>query len=160
MNAVTEKSPGIQPWSIEVAFFAVSGGFAVDSSTFWRQSQLTFTPAGILKLAKSGKLPTPSVDSVIDKSKADTIAKMLVCIQAGWFVVQCIARLCQKLPLSLLEIHVLTHILCAFAMYFLWLKKPYDAASPILIEDEMVKDMAALFCLDASNTVRLIPHFS
>jgi hypothetical protein len=159
-NAENDSMPDVgqsyTPWTIEVAFFAVSGGFAVDTTTFWNKAQLTFTPAGILQLAKVGALPSPSVDSVVDKSKADTVAKMLVCIQAAWFMLQCIARLCQKLPLTLLEIHVLTHILCAFAMYFLWLKKPYDAASPLLCEDENAKDLAALFVLDTSKRVRYI----
>jgi hypothetical protein len=134
-------------WTMEQAFFAFSGGFGVDSSSFFPQSRLTFTVPGLIFLAKIGLLPNESPDAVNDKSKADYVAKILVCLQAGWFFVQCIARVAQKLPLTLLELHVLAHVLCAFAMYLLWIQKPYDVSSPILCRDEKVVDLAALFAL-------------
>jgi hypothetical protein len=54
----------------------------------------------------------------------------------------------QKLPLTVLEIHVLAHDLCAFAMYAACYEKPYDVESPILLEGEIESDLAALCCLD------------
>ncbi|KAF2653807.1 hypothetical protein K491DRAFT_694349 [Lophiostoma macrostomum CBS 122681] len=143
----TTADPIPEIWTTEQAFFALAGGFAIPSSTFSSPPRLIFTPSGLLFLAKLGLLPTSTPDTVSDKSKADVIAKVLVCIQAGWFLVQCIARLAQKLPISLLELHVLAHVLCAFAMYVVWLKKPYDATSPIQVEDERVVDLGALFAL-------------
>ena len=137
------------PWTTQQAFFAVCGGFAVDSSTFWPQQRLTFTPDGLLELAKLGLLPDVSAATVADKSKADTGAKALVCLQAGWFLIQTLARLAQRLPVTLLEVHVLAHVVCAFLMYFLWLEKPYDAGHPIICEDERVRDIAALFAVDS-----------
>ncbi|KAL9633975.1 MAG: hypothetical protein Q9204_003186, partial [Flavoplaca sp. TL-2023a] len=80
-----------------------------------------------------------------DKSKADPITKCVVCIQAGWFVVQCIARVSQGLPLSLLEIYVLGHVSLAFFMYLFWFAKPYNAISPIVMDRAEVVRMAALF---------------
>ncbi|KAF2004211.1 hypothetical protein P154DRAFT_379750, partial [Amniculicola lignicola CBS 123094] len=121
-----------ETWSMEQAHFALSGGFAISSSAFSPHSTLTFTPSGVKFLAKLGLLPRISHDSVVDKSKADWIAKVLVCVQASWFFVQCIARVSQKLPLTLLELHVLTHVVCAFGMYVLWWGKPYDVGTPVL----------------------------
>lgn len=138
-------------WSMEQAFFALSGGFAVDSTTFSPHPRLTLTPSGLLVLAKLGILPNENPDVISDKSKADYVAKVLVCIQAGWFLVQCIARLIQKLPLTLLELHVLAHVLCAFAMYLLWIEKPYDVGTPILCKNEEVEDLAALFALHVDS---------
>ncbi|KAF2138731.1 uncharacterized protein K452DRAFT_290381 [Aplosporella prunicola CBS 121167] len=141
-------SSQFEPWTIEQAFFAVCGGFAVDSSSFWPEKRLTFTLDGILELAKAGILPKTSNSEISDKSKANIVAKLLVCIQAGWFIVQCVARLVQGLPLTLLEIHVLTHVVCAFLMYFFWIDKPYDVGQPIFFKDENVVNFAALFAVD------------
>ena len=44
-------------------------------------------------------------DRIIDdKSKTGNFGKVLVCIQTLWFVAQCISRLAQSLPVSLLEV--------------------------------------------------------
>lgn len=142
------------PWTTQQAFFAVCGGFAVDSSTFWPQQRLTFTPDGLIELARLGLLPDVSAATVADKSKADTGAKALVCIQAGWFLIQTLARLAQRLPVTLLEVHVLAHVVCAFLMYFLWLEKPYDAGHPIVYGGERVRDIAALFAVDSGYSER------
>ncbi|OCL10417.1 hypothetical protein AOQ84DRAFT_374944 [Glonium stellatum] len=148
-NADYSSTKSFAPWTNEQAFFAICGGFAVDSTTFWPQKRLTFTPDGLIELAKLGLLPDVSAATVTDKSKADTGAKVLVCVQVGWFLIQSLARLAQHLPLTLLEVHVLAHVACAFLMYFLWLDKPYDAGHPIICQDERVRDMAALFAVDS-----------
>lgn len=135
------------PWKLEQAFFAVAGGLCVESSSFYPLDRLTFTPIGVLVLAKAGLLPIVEPTIVKDKSKADGLGKCIVCIQAAWFLVQCLARLAQRLPLTLLEVHTLAHIFCAFAMYAIWFKKPYDVHSPIVLEDEDITDLAAFFAL-------------
>ncbi|ORY17079.1 hypothetical protein BCR34DRAFT_60443 [Clohesyomyces aquaticus] len=142
-----DKSQPSHKWTTEQAFFALSGGFAIPTPYHHRR-QLTLTLCGLQLFARLGLLPATAPASVSDKSKADTVAKILVCIQAGWFFVQCIARVAQKLPLTLLELHVLTHVLCAFAMYVLWIEKPYDVGAPIMCDSERAKDFGALFGLD------------
>ncbi|KAK8241930.1 hypothetical protein HDK77DRAFT_427736 [Phyllosticta capitalensis] len=140
------------PWTLQQSFFAVCGGLAVDTSSFWHTPLTTLTPRGLLALAHAGLLPNITNEQVSEKSKANAAAKVLVCIQASWFLVQAVARLAQKLPLTLLEVHVLTHVLCALAMYFCWVDKPYDAETPVVVTDEQVKDLVSLFVLDAGGT--------
>ena len=140
------KSP--EPWNLEQAFYATCGGIAVDSSSFWHQPVLTLTPAGVVDLAACGLLPEVPERMVEDKSKADTFAKLYVCVQAGWFLVQSMARLIQHLPLTLLEIHTLAHIFCAFSMYVLWMRKPYNAEYPTFLPDQRAIDLVALFAVD------------
>lgn len=111
---------------------------------------MTLTPRGLMQLTRAGLLPHVTNEEVTEKSKANTAAKIMVCIQASWFLLQAVARLAQKLPLTLLEIHVLTHVLCALGMYFCWVDKPYDVGMPVVVDDELVKDMVALFLLDAT----------
>ena len=110
------------PWTTQQAFFAISGGLAVDASHFWTDQRLTFTPQGLLQLANMDLLPAVPLEEVKDKSKADGFSKFLVCMQAAWFAIQSLVRLIQGLPLTLLEIHTLTHVACAFGMYAFWLK--------------------------------------
>jgi len=141
----------VEPWTLEQAFYATCGGIAVKSSSFWHQTSLTFTPAGVVDLAACGLLPVVPEQLVKDKSKADTLAKLFVCVQAGWFLIQSIARLTQHLPLTLLEIHTLAHILCAFCMYCLWIQKPYNVEYPTYLEDQRAIDLAALFALDSGE---------
>ena len=137
-------------WTIEDAFFAAIGGYAVRSDSFWPSTYsetLTFTPLGIIELARLGLLTKADSATVSDKSKADVVAKIIVCIQATWFFFQCIARLIQGLSVTLLEIHVLAHVACTFVMYFFWFHKPYNVEHPIILTDEKVLDFAALFAV-------------
>ncbi|KAK7530868.1 uncharacterized protein J3D65DRAFT_139880 [Phyllosticta citribraziliensis] len=144
--------PPFTPWTLQQSLFAVCGGIAVDTSSFWDAAQVTLTPRGLLVLARAGLLPQVADEEITEKSKANTAAKILVCIQAGWFLVQAVARLAQKLPLTLLEVHVLAHVLCALAMYFCWVDKPYDVEMPVVVRDERVKDLVSLFVLDAGGS--------
>ena len=132
----------------------MAGGYAVNMSSVWARSPAIFTPAGMIELAKAGLLPELSEEEVEDKSKASMVAKVFVCVQAGWFCIQSIARLANGLPLTLLEIHTLTHVACAFGMYFLWFKKPYDVGRPSICEDPLAIDLVALFTLGTDNCPR------
>ena len=138
----------VETWNLEQAFYATCGGIVVDSSSFWHQPVLTLTPAGIADLAACGLLPEVPERLIEDKSKADTFAKLYVCVQAGWFVIQSMARLIQHLPLTLLEIHTLAHIVCAFSMYFLWMQKPYNVEYPTYLTNQRAIDLVALFTID------------
>ena len=85
------------------------------------------TSRGAIELAKAGILPMVPLELIKDQSKSDMLAKLLVCLQAGWMIIQCIARVAQSLPLTLLEVHTVMHAIFAFFTYCLWLKKPHDA---------------------------------
>lgn len=121
------------------------GGFVLDVShlhnTFTR---LTISPKGAAFLASHGhflKIP----DAVIkDKSKADTLAKGLVCIQVSWMLVQTISRKIVEYPITLLEVHTLVHVVCALAMYGLWFKKPLDIRDPAWVDKSHFDDLIAL----------------
>ncbi|RPB07135.1 hypothetical protein P167DRAFT_461413, partial [Morchella conica CCBAS932] len=57
---------------------------------------------------------------VEDKGKAEMLGKTLVCLQALWMLVQCAVRKASGLPVTLLEIHVAMHVVCAIGMYAFW----------------------------------------
>lgn len=91
----------------------------MESSSFWHQPVLTFMPAGVVELAARGLLLNISSKLLKDKSEANILAKLFVCVQANWFYVQSIARLPQRLSLTLLELCTLAHVGCVLVMFYL-----------------------------------------
>jgi hypothetical protein len=77
--------------------------------------------------------PLISKEEIMDKSKADTLAKAIALLQTSWFVAQCIARAFQRVALTELELTTLALAALNFAMYFLWWDKPFDVGSPVMI---------------------------
>jgi hypothetical protein len=79
----------------------------------------TLTPTGLRVLAKyaSELIPRITASEIEDKSKADSVAKLLLCTQIFWFFLQCITRLAQGLSMSLLELNTLAHATCALFVY-------------------------------------------
>jgi hypothetical protein len=138
-------------WSLEYAFYATCGGIAVDSSAFWHQPVLIFTPAGVMELAARGLLPNLSRTMIRDKSKADTFTKLFVCFQAVWFFVQSIARLAGQLPLTLLEMCTLVHVVCVLVVYVLWIRKPYSVEHPTYVDNPEAVQLAALMAIDSTE---------
>lgn len=120
-----------QTWSLQLGFFAVMGGFivGVDSlhSMFSDMEGMTVTPKGIRFLAKNRTaLPKVDIEAIQDKNKSDSLAKLLVCLQAGWMFLQTIARQFDNLPITLLELNTLAHVVAAVIMYGFWWLKPQN----------------------------------
>ncbi|KAK4694739.1 hypothetical protein P7C71_g2896, partial [Lecanoromycetidae sp. Uapishka_2] len=138
-------------WSLVHGFYAVMGGFALDSKdaseTFLPDSQTraALTPAGLRFLLEHepNALPDISAEDINDKSKADGLKKFLVCIQALWFCASCITRLANRLPISLLELNAMAHAACALLIYAMWWQKPLDVDEPTLIGDDKVQSLLA-----------------
>jgi hypothetical protein len=122
------------------------GGFAFDSNLdndgqeFIPGSPcLRFTSHAIFLLAKLDKLPDVSSADISDKSKADELAKALVCLQATWMLLQCIGRLAARLPITLLEINTIGHCFCALIIYLLWWNKPLQVREPIVLNGKWMR---------------------
>ena len=101
-------------------FFASTGGFAAEvhvgrpsagdetQSSFLPKScpkRLTFTAKGVALLAQCGLLPDIPEEDILDKSKANALAKALVVLQAIWMLLQVLGRIIVKLPVTLLEVN-------------------------------------------------------
>lgn len=67
---------------------------------------------------------------IADKSKGDMLSKGLVIIQTGWFVLQCIARGVEHLPITQIEIMTLAYAVLNFVTYSIWWKKPLNVQCP------------------------------
>ncbi|KAF8534969.1 hypothetical protein BDD12DRAFT_719586, partial [Trichophaea hybrida] len=72
-------------------------------------------------------LITPNIlkgDDIADRSKADSVGKLLVCVQAFWMAVNIFARKISNLPSTLIEVNVMIHVFLTIAVYGLWWHKP------------------------------------
>jgi hypothetical protein len=108
----------LNQWTIKQAFFVNMGGLAFDtreaSGDFLSKTcppLFFFTPAGTKHLCTEHPEIFKGItnDNIWDKSKAGGFGKTLVCLQALWFLAQCISRLAQSLPISLLEVISRSH---------------------------------------------------
>ena len=92
------------------------GGFVLqphDDVPFPLQSEHLACPLGKGVLA----LPDITDEEISDKSKANGLAKMLVCLQTGWFMLQCLGRVTQSLPLTAVELITIGYVWCTWAIY-------------------------------------------
>ncbi|PBK58901.1 hypothetical protein ARMSODRAFT_899957, partial [Armillaria solidipes] len=64
--------------------------------------------------------------TIEDKSKGDALSKTFSILQISWFVVQCVARAIQHLPITLLEMTALAFAGLSMIMYLLWWYKPLN----------------------------------
>jgi hypothetical protein len=92
-------------------------------------------------------IPDISREHIQDKNKSDRLAKLLTCWQAGYFCTQCVFRLSQELSVTLLELNVFAHALCALSLFAIWTDKPRDVSEPTLITGEEAMDICALLCV-------------
>ncbi|WDK14782.1 hypothetical protein CGRA01v4_06063 [Colletotrichum graminicola] len=160
------QMPSRHTWDMTQCFYAVMGGFVVDLPSVDNEDdafrRVTVTPEGLRLLSFMGKLPGIHESQIQDKSKADWMAKSLVCIQAGWMVTQVIGRLIRKLPVSLLEINTCGHVACAVLLYLLWWSKPFDVMDPTVLEggtNNLLSLMTVCSSIDAINGVTDIRCF-
>ncbi|KAL9609377.1 MAG: hypothetical protein Q9167_005846 [Letrouitia subvulpina] len=140
------------PWTRTHSFYANMGGFAFDlegtciseGDVFTaKHSLLTVTPRGMVLLAKCGFLPNISKEDILDKSKADTLSKVLSVLQALWMLIQISGRLVARLPVTLLEVNTLAHVLCALIIYLLWWDKPKLINEPTRLRGHWVPPVCA-----------------
>ena len=108
-----EARPHSNPeeWGMKHAFYSIMGGFVIDvesEASFLpgQRKSMTLTAKGIQYIAERFPtlLPDVSEEEIADKSKAGALAKSVVCIQAGWFIAQCVSRMAMAYPITLLEV--------------------------------------------------------
>ncbi|TFK59898.1 hypothetical protein BDN72DRAFT_850992 [Pluteus cervinus] len=69
-----------------------------------------------------------------DHSKGDALSKAVVAVQTTWFVLECLVRLQQKLPLTELEVGTLAFAILNMFTYGFWWHKPLNVLCPIAID--------------------------
>ncbi|KAJ7130504.1 hypothetical protein C8R44DRAFT_732019 [Mycena epipterygia] len=72
-------------------------------------------------------------EDISDKSKGDAFSKGIALLQGAWFVMQCLARMHQHLPITQLEVATLAFAVVNVLIWALWWAKPLDVGEPIMV---------------------------
>ena len=75
----------------------------------------------------------PTETEIKDRGKSDWLAKSLVLFQTSWFVMQCLARAVEHLPITHLEIVTLAYAAMNFVIYVFWWNKPLNVNRPVRV---------------------------
>ena len=75
----------------------------------------------------------PTEAEIKDKGKSDWFARSFVLLQTSWFVMQCIARAIEHLPVTHLEIVTLAYVAMNFVIYIFWRNKPANVDRPVRV---------------------------
>ena len=140
---VNTKEPGLPDYVPEKWCLSET----LDFSEYTGPSHPTLTANGVRMLAEHGRLPDNPAELLDNRSKAKGVAKALATLQGVWMINQCVGRITAHLPLTLLELHTLAHVACTLVMYLFWMKKPYDAIEPLVLDGEWVRPMCATFIM-------------
>lgn len=104
-------------------------------------------------------IPDVSEESITDRAESSPMSKALLIVQVGWFCANCLSRLIQHLPLSLLEVSTAAHGFCTLLTYLVWWSKPQNIAEGIPFNGEPAKVQAAFNKLmQAENGQQLYFH--
>ncbi|KAF9008033.1 hypothetical protein BDQ17DRAFT_1275967 [Cyathus striatus] len=119
-------------WTVKHAHFLQMGGFQLRDG----QKTTVLYPNQFHDLLKKGEITFPNIsaDDIADKSKADSLSKIVLVGQILWFVAQCIARRIKRLALAQLEVTTLSIISCTFMLSILWWHKPFDIRQPFFLD--------------------------
>lgn len=97
----------------------------------------SLAPPSVIELVAMGVLIPPSEEEIKDRSKSDSFSKLIVLVQTLWFVMQCIARHIEHLPITELEVATLAYTIPILGMYICWWSKPLGVAQPIRVPRSM-----------------------
>ncbi|PHH91084.1 hypothetical protein CDD83_1712 [Cordyceps sp. RAO-2017] len=81
---------------------------------------LRLSPDAVVELAAGGHWIDISEKEIKDKTKNTPLQKILVVVQVLYMATVCVARFVYGLPLTLLELHILAHLICALVIYAFW----------------------------------------
>ncbi|TFK81164.1 hypothetical protein K466DRAFT_532156 [Polyporus arcularius HHB13444] len=141
-------------WTLAHGFYAAMGGFVLKEPYVppssdhylpaWQKNGV-LTPAGVLLLMKvePSLIPDLAHDDIVSFGKADAIAKALLILQVSWFLITCIIRHAQGLPLCLFEITTIAHAACTLLTYVMWWAKPKDIEHQTVIVGSAARALGA-----------------
>ena len=83
-------------------------------------------------------------DTILDSAQSSSLGKFILLAQISWFCINCLSRLHQHLPLTLLEASTAAHAFCTILTYIVWWSKPLNVAVPTMLGGEEAREVYAL----------------
>ncbi|KAF8173447.1 hypothetical protein BJ912DRAFT_910591 [Pholiota molesta] len=142
---VDEYNKGRGPqWTLAHGFFLQMGGFMLCESG--RPVKMLIDGTWVINKDETRLLwniqqkvidpPRITEEDIKDRSKGDTISKTFIVLQTTWFIIQCIARWSQRLPVTELEVVTLGFAMLNGITYGLWWDKPQNVGRPVFLESK------------------------
>jgi hypothetical protein len=116
-------------WTRTHGFFAVMGGFVLYEDD---KPPSILDPRELAPYLRKGEIDITQKE-IQDRSRGDVLSKGLVVIQMGWFILQCIGRSEEHLPITEIELVTLAFATLNFITYGLWWDKPLGVQCPYRI---------------------------
>ncbi|PBK58884.1 hypothetical protein ARMSODRAFT_1032997, partial [Armillaria solidipes] len=116
----------LQGLTMTHGFFFAMGGFCYTCVSY-TQGGLTHCMGVSANHSPDISVTPINVTTIEDKSKGDALSKTISILQISWFIAQCIARIIQHLPITLLEMTALAFAGISIITYSLWWYKPLNA---------------------------------
>ncbi|KAF7974339.1 hypothetical protein HWV62_12398 [Athelia sp. TMB] len=126
-----------EEWKIAHAFFVIMGGYYFYSNKGPRHP---LSPKAVVELVRRGHLVAPTSDELANQSKGDALSKGVAILQTLWFVMQCIARRIEHLPVTSLEVMTLAYTVITVAMYVVWWDKPLNVSCAVRVPEERIEE--------------------
>ncbi|KAI0062775.1 hypothetical protein BV25DRAFT_1915899 [Artomyces pyxidatus] len=117
-------------WTTRHGFFVIMGGFHYYENG---EPQHPLSRFDVVKLVETGNLVPPTEDEIRGWSQGDALSKGLAIVQTLWFVVQCVARRVEDLPITQLEVMTLAYTTITVVMYIAWWSKPQNVGGPVRV---------------------------
>ncbi|TVY50857.1 hypothetical protein LCER1_G008151 [Lachnellula cervina] len=143
------KERGIIGWSMRHAFYADMGGFVARTrdGVTWPldANQLCYLidEEWIKEPMVSSQIALDKTD-IDDRNKQNTLVRVFTIAQISWFLVNCIARGFQRLPVTTLELTTVGFIATTIGVSIFWSDKPADIETQIMIDiDATIPDIYA-----------------
>lgn len=130
---------GFENWTDTHSFFAVIGGFIMRARDIDDGNEEILEPETIAALSSEGSTITELTrGEILDRSKADTIVKLVTLLQVVWYTAQFVARLIQRLPFTTLEILTIFYIAASLPQFLYNWQCPQDVVYPVYVKDDVV----------------------
>jgi hypothetical protein len=130
-------------WTLAHGFFLQMGGFMLCESgrpiqTLRDRTWLDEDNTSLIWNIQQEVIDPPRIteEDIQDRSKGDAISKTLIVLQTTWFVVQCVARWSQRLPVTELEVVTLGFAILNGITYIAWWDKPQNVGRPVFLESK------------------------
>jgi hypothetical protein len=116
-------------WTQAHGYFVIMGGFAIFEGD---DVHHIVTTEELDDLLKNREIRITEKE-IRDKGRGDGLSKGLVLIQTLWFILQCIARKVEHLPITELELVTLAFAALNFVTYSVWWYKPQNVECPVRV---------------------------
>ena len=83
-------------------------------------------------------------ETILDCAKSSSLDKFILVVQVARFCMNCLSRLVQHLPLTLIEVSTAAHAICILLTYIVWLPKPKNVPVPTILRGEEAEEVYAL----------------